>query len=144
MESCWSRSSRLLLQHLAVADDGVQRRSQLVAHVGEELALGTVRRLGRILRLQQLLLGALVGGDVAEHRDAVVQHAFLVFERRGVDAQPDALRSRARDEHEHFGRVDSLAADRLHQRKLIGRIRRDHVGQVEAVRDPPTRASGRR
>ena len=29
----------LLLEHLAVADDRVQRRPQLVAHVGQELAL---------------------------------------------------------------------------------------------------------
>ena len=29
----------LLLEHLAVADDGVERRAQLVAHVGQELGL---------------------------------------------------------------------------------------------------------
>ena len=42
--SC-SRSLGLLLQHLAVADDGVQRRAQLVAHVGEELRLVLARDL---------------------------------------------------------------------------------------------------
>ena len=40
---------RHLLQHLAVSDDGVERRAQLVAHVGEEVALGLVGRLGRFL-----------------------------------------------------------------------------------------------
>ena len=34
-----SRSAGLLLQQLAVADDGVERRAQLVGHVGEELGL---------------------------------------------------------------------------------------------------------
>ena len=47
------------LQHLAVADDGVQRRAQLVAHVGEELALGAVGGLRRVLRLEQRLFRAL-------------------------------------------------------------------------------------
>src|SRR6185369_12273542 len=37
---------RGLLEHLAVADDRVQRRAQLMAHVGEELALRAVRVLG--------------------------------------------------------------------------------------------------
>ena len=88
----------LLLQHLAVADDGVQRRSQLVAHVGEELALGTIGRLGRILRFQQLFLGALVGGDVAQHGHAVVQNPFLIFERRRVHAEPNPIRGVCRDD----------------------------------------------
>ena len=42
----------LFLQHLAVADDGVQRRAQLVAHVGQELALGAVGGF-RLFRLLQ-------------------------------------------------------------------------------------------
>ncbi len=39
------RSGRLLLEHLAVADDGVERRAQLVAHVGQELGLVAARHL---------------------------------------------------------------------------------------------------
>ena len=35
----------LLLEHLAVADDGVERRPELVGHVGEELRLVTARDL---------------------------------------------------------------------------------------------------
>ena len=45
---------RLLLQHLAVADDRVERCAQLVAHVGKELALGAIRALGLVPRLGQL------------------------------------------------------------------------------------------
>ena len=32
----------VLAQHLADADDGIERRAQLMAHAREELALGTV------------------------------------------------------------------------------------------------------
>ncbi|KFB69802.1 MAG: hypothetical protein CAPSK01_000515 [Candidatus Accumulibacter vicinus] len=40
-------------QHVGEAQHGVQRRAQFVAHVGQEGALGLVRRLGRILGLGQ-------------------------------------------------------------------------------------------
>ena len=40
----------LLLQHLAVADDRVERRAQLVAHVGEEGALRLVGLYGLVTR----------------------------------------------------------------------------------------------
>ncbi len=53
-------------------DDGVHRRPDLVAHIGEERALGFARRerrLGRLLKLslcrQQSLLGRLAGIDIA-------------------------------------------------------------------------------
>ena len=41
-ELCLSALPRFFDQHLAVADDGVERRAQLVAHVGQECALGFV------------------------------------------------------------------------------------------------------
>jgi hypothetical protein len=47
------------------ADDAVHRRADLVAHVGEEVALGPARRLGGLLRLEQLDLAQLALGDVA-------------------------------------------------------------------------------
>ena len=48
--------SGLLLEHFAVADDGVQRRAQFVAHVGQELALGLVGALGGLHQHLQLLV----------------------------------------------------------------------------------------
>jgi hypothetical protein len=47
----------VLDQHFGNADDGVQRRAQLMAHVGEELALGQIGFFG-------LLLTAFEFGDV--------------------------------------------------------------------------------
>ncbi|MEZ4429109.1 MAG: hypothetical protein R3A51_15670 [Nannocystaceae bacterium] len=49
----------VLDQQLAVADDRVQRRAQLVAHVGQEGALGLVGRLSGGARLGQLALADL-------------------------------------------------------------------------------------
>ena len=45
----------LFLQELAVENDGVQRRAQLVAHAGEEIALGAGRGFRLPLRLAQLI-----------------------------------------------------------------------------------------
>ena len=42
------------MQHLAIANDRVQRRPQLVAHAGEELALRLGRGLGFVLGFAQL------------------------------------------------------------------------------------------
>ena len=62
---------RVFDQDFAVADDGVERRAQLVAHVGEERRLGARRRLGLgPARLGLLLGGADLAGILAEHRQA--------------------------------------------------------------------------
>ncbi len=47
------RAKPLRGQHARHADDGVQRRAQLVAHLGQKLALGPAGGLGRLLVLSQ-------------------------------------------------------------------------------------------
>jgi hypothetical protein len=59
----------LLEQHLGVADDGVERGAQLVAHVGEEAALGERGLLGDLLGLAQAAFGVLELGDVGGDAD---------------------------------------------------------------------------
>ena len=54
---------------LGIADDGVERRPELVAHVGEEIRLGPARRLGRFLRGDGVLLGLAQLGHVGEGGD---------------------------------------------------------------------------
>ena len=49
----------LHLQKLAEAEDGVERRAQLVAHAREEFALGVVGALGFLLGGVHGFLGAL-------------------------------------------------------------------------------------
>ena len=73
------RGPRVLLQHLAVADDGVERRAQLVAHVGEEGALGAAGGLGRVAGLDQLLLGPLPLGDLRAEFPRPVLDPLLQF-----------------------------------------------------------------
>src|SRR5258708_1896522 len=64
------RVTSVLLEHLAIADDGVERGTQLMAHVGQEGALGLIGGLGGVLggsrlrgplgdALLELLVGAL-------------------------------------------------------------------------------------
>ena len=65
---CAGLQRAVALQQLGVADDAVERRPQLVAHVGEELALGPRRGFGRLLRLPQLVLVPQPLGDVADER----------------------------------------------------------------------------
>ena len=66
----------ILHEHFGDADDGVQRRAQFMAHIGEEPALGDRRLHRRIARLGQpvdelpkLQLAILELGDVGEHAD---------------------------------------------------------------------------
>ena len=54
-----------LVQHLGVAQDGVERRAQLVAHIGQKQALGLVGGFGGFLGLGHLFLDTLAFRDVA-------------------------------------------------------------------------------
>ena len=62
-----------ILEQVAHADDGVERRAQLMAHDGEEAALGPVRLLGLGLRLGQL---ADQRGDIGRQHDQAGQQAI--------------------------------------------------------------------
>ena len=62
-----------LLQHLGVAHDGVERRAQLVAHVGQEDALGPVGLLQR-------LLVAFAFGDIAGRGEHSLQLPVAIVE----------------------------------------------------------------
>ena len=56
------------------ADDAVQRRADLVAHIGQEVGLGPVGGLGRRLGVDQGPVGGDPVGDVARHAiDAVAE-----------------------------------------------------------------------
>ena len=92
------------------ADDAVERRAQLVRHVGQK----TVFALGGLLQLDifllQRLLHALAVGDVAD--GAGDQHAFLRLERAETDfhrkfgpvlAQPVKIKPRAHGPRARLG-----------------------------------------
>ena len=58
------RGERGVQGQVGHAEDAVHGRADLVAHVGQEHALGPVGGLGRLLGPAQLLLGLLLAGDV--------------------------------------------------------------------------------
>src|SRR5512144_214004 len=75
---------RVLDQDLAVADDGVERRAQLVAHIGEESRLRARGGLGFGARLLRLVPGgADVAGIVAEYGERPAHVPELVAVGRG-------------------------------------------------------------
>ena len=62
-----SGAEHLLLQHFGEADDGVERRPQLVRHRGQELGLVPAGRLQVAVQAAQLVVHAVeVGGQRAE------------------------------------------------------------------------------
>ena len=65
------RAEQLVLDDLGEADDGVERRPQLVAHVGEKHRLGAVGVFRLQLGGDQVLLHALAFGDVGDDADQV-------------------------------------------------------------------------
>ena len=64
-------SEHAVFHYTGEADDGVQRRAQLVAHVGEELGHGAIGEVGLLQGRNQRLLGALALGDGLDR----IQHA---------------------------------------------------------------------
>ena len=75
----------LFLHHLAVADDGGQRRPQLVAHVGQEGTLGPVGGLGGLLGGGQSHLGFLAFGDVDVRPHPLADGSVLLQHRGDIE-----------------------------------------------------------
>ena len=71
---------RRVEDQLGHAEDGVHGGADLVADVGQELVLGPVRRLRRLLGLPQRLLGALLIIDVDARPEPLGDPARLVAE----------------------------------------------------------------
>jgi hypothetical protein len=92
-----------LEQQRVHAEDAVHRRADLVAHVGEEFALGPVRTLRLILRGRELLLPTARFGDVDVERDVarLVERAAVDLEDAVVRAGPlhADVASHAQDAH---------------------------------------------
>ena len=85
-----------LQREMGEADDGVHRRPDLVAHIGEEDALGLAcleRRRGRFLQLGLrplgFELGRLAGVDIAPRADHLDRVAVTVADEMLLVADPD-------------------------------------------------------
>ena len=104
------------------ADDGVQRRAQLVAHIGQELRLGSVGQLRRLLGVDQRGFRLLAVGDVQRHGHHVGDAAEIVAHRR-LGGQEDALHALRGDEHLlEAGRRVAILEDLQIQGQGVARI----------------------
>ena len=63
----FDRAEPFVPHDLGEPDDGVERRPQLVAHICQELALGTIGHLCRFLGLAQRILRLPALSDIAAH-----------------------------------------------------------------------------
>ena len=126
--------------HLGEADDGVQRRAQLVAHGGQESRLGGIRLLGGGARQFECLLLDLAVGDVAHHGDDLGLGRTLL-ERPATHLDPDEIggnvlaANRVAAETE----FDALlaAARGIRQRREIGRTIDDMDAVEQAMAGEP-------
>ena len=107
-----------LAQQVGEADDGVQRRADFVAHVGQEAALGDVGGLGDFLGLDQFLLGLDAAVDFLAQLGGPFHHPLLQLVVRllqglvrGVDAIQHAVELAA--EHAQLVLGLLLDADRV-------------------------------
>ena len=75
---------RRLPEQVRQADDRIHRRADLVAHVGEELALGIVRLFRLVSGLPQGRLVLLALGDVARGGKHPLEHPIAVVQGRRV------------------------------------------------------------
>ena len=94
----------LLLRELGLeregrgVEDGVHRRADLVAHGGEERALGAVGGLGGLANLAQLLLLPLARGDVGDDGDAADEAPALAADGGSGHVAPALLAVLAQEE----------------------------------------------
>ena len=88
------RAEQLAIEDLREADHGVERRAQLVAHIGEELRLGAARALGLVAGTQELRFLRLAIGDVARHGDDAgpVARRILGAQRPAAHLDPHIAR----------------------------------------------------
>ena len=124
------------MDHLREADDGVQRRAQFVAHIGEEFGLRAVGRFGALQRLLRLRLRSgerldevvlVMAQDehVARRRVDLARHEGHVGhedERHGGDAVEQHAAGQKRKQNDR-GAVDRVTVDgqrpaRAHERRI--------------------------
>src|SRR5579883_411374 len=79
----------LFLDRFGEADDGVERRAQLVAHRREEFGLGPIGGLGRLLGRAQLGLAPLPLGDVVDGALVIEELARARAQLAASHADPD-------------------------------------------------------
>ena len=85
--------TEVVRHQLRVAHHRIQRRAQLVAHVGDEGALRAARGLGSILGYQQFGLGSPPHLDLVPQLAGAVAHAMLQLVVRTLQLRGDLARA---------------------------------------------------
>ena len=131
-----SNTSASLRQHFREADDRVERRAQLVAHGGEEAALGGIGALLLGARdLERLLVASCARSRRAAPRPPRARSALggLAIERPAAHLDPDEMAGLrlavAAAAHAEFDRARFAERRRIGERGEIGRP----VGDMHAV-----------
>ena len=135
-----SSSAASLRQHFRKADDGIERRTQFVAHGGEEAAFGGIGALGLRMRVEQrllLLLRSVTSRNTAttSRRSRSPASAVGLFERPAAHLDPDEFHDRtavgidAFTPHAEFDRTRFRQSRGIAERVQIGRA----VGDMDPV-----------
>ncbi|OEZ96019.1 hypothetical protein DUGA2_64000 [Duganella sp. HH101] len=133
-----ARGQRRLFQQPRQADDGVHRRADFVAHIGQEFALGAVGRLGAVARQHQFIVqflqvqfGFLQFGDVGHQHEEAAHLAALVDVGDVVDP---GVADVARRPAQPVGKALRLAVQRAPHVRRAERIlfRAQHLGHARA------------
>ena len=155
---------RVVAQHVGEADDGVERRAQLVAHGGEEAAFGIVDAFRLLAGDLERALLHLALGHVAQHRDhfalgANSRHRWrdraagsaFRSRRNGRRAAPRRCRggcgirpSGPRRARPHRRARSDRPAGRPHARGRTGRGRQARRRARRTAARPPARRTARR
>ena len=115
----------LLLNEVGEAHDGVQWRTDLVAHVAQEGVLHRLHLLCLLRLAGQLLLGGLQVADVTAHTEVFGDVAVGIEHRHEREVQAQVLVSLDTQRGLH-GRLDGLPSEVVHvvQNALGGLLRR--------------------
>ncbi len=116
-------------QELGETDHRVERRHQLVAHVGEQGALGQADALGFFLGAQDLGLGFLPLGDVARDAGDPVRHAAAVAHREGAVGDPPYRAVGAQHAVLHLPAEMALGVADLADPRLVLRVHHGEPGR---------------
>ena len=82
-------AEELVSENFGEADDGVQRRPQLVAHMSEEVALGEIGAFGGFPCLAEFEFLRFAAGDVAGDRDHRPRRSAFVHRRAAAHLDVD-------------------------------------------------------
>ena len=140
-------AEHLLHHHFREADDGVERRAQLVAHIGKEAALGPIGLFGKIAGFDQLALIGLALGDVARHRHDVGTVAVRMRHRAAANLGPDMASARLFEPHHGGGRTAEIARIHeggLHRLQIVGMAERGRHQPHQTFRRHPEQRQRRR